>query len=225
MTETVSGLHKCQPKNEPEQGEVKNMVVLNMPAKGEKKAWTKIKSEQPEKGGTPYRILNVQKLDWEADQYGNLAFNLEVEPWIKSEPSASSWGHAADMGPTPTAFANAQNTMQQGEPVREYDENHLPPLIEREYATNEVHVVNGVTDARKHLMQDANLMLLCMEAARYVASEWRERHDCELPNEHFQGLCHSFFIKETHEVYWSGKLICESLSKQMPTKPIEPTDK
>ncbi len=79
MTETINGLHKCQPKNIPDVGEVKNMVVLNMPAKGDKKAWIKIKNELPDKGGTPYRILNVIPLDWPPDQYGNVAMNLEVE--------------------------------------------------------------------------------------------------------------------------------------------------
>ena len=66
-TETINGLHKCQPKNAPEAGTIKNMVVLNMPAKNGKKAWIKIKSEKPEKGGSPYRLLNVEPLDWPPD--------------------------------------------------------------------------------------------------------------------------------------------------------------
>ncbi len=78
-TITVNGLHKCQPKNIPDVGEVKNMVVLNMPAKGDKKAWISIKNKKPEDGGTPYRILDVVPLDWPPDQYGNVAMNLEVE--------------------------------------------------------------------------------------------------------------------------------------------------
>ncbi len=98
-TITINGLHKCQPKNIPDVGEVKNMVVLNMPAKGDKKAWISIKNKKPEDGGTPYRILNVQPLDWPPDQYGNVAMNLEVEA-SNSQPSA---------------FSKARETMQQGD--------------------------------------------------------------------------------------------------------------
>ncbi len=107
-TITVNGLHKCQPKNIPEQGEVKNMVVLNMPSRGEKKAWISIKNKKPEDGGTPYRILDVVPLDWPPDQYGNVAMNLEVE-------SANS---------QPSAFSKARETMQQGEPA---SSNGWPP--------------------------------------------------------------------------------------------------
>ncbi len=97
MTETINGLHKCQPKNEPQQGEVKNMVVLNMPAKNGKKAWIKIKSEKPEKGGSPYRLLNVEKLDWPPDDYGNIAFNIEVEA-SSSQPTAFQQARSAMTG-------------------------------------------------------------------------------------------------------------------------------
>lgn len=104
--ETVSGLHKCQPKNAPEAGTIKNMVVLNMPAKNGKKAWIKIKSEKPEKGGSPYRLLNVEPLDWPPDDYGNIAFNIEVEATTAQ----------------PSAFGTARATMQQGE------DDHDPPF-------------------------------------------------------------------------------------------------
>ncbi len=113
-TTTINGLHKCQPKNIPDIGETKNMVVVNMPAKGDKKAWIKIKNELPDKGGTPYRILNVDPLDWPPDQYGNVAMNLEVE-------SSSS---------QPTAFSKARETMQQGEPglAADPDWPEAPPI-------------------------------------------------------------------------------------------------
>ncbi len=82
------------------------MVVLNMPAKNGKKAWISIKNKKPEDGGSPYRILNVEKLDWPLDQYGNISLNLEVE------------------ASTGSAFQQALSAMQ---PEREYDDNRLPP--------------------------------------------------------------------------------------------------
>ncbi len=113
-TETIAGLHKCQPKNAPEAGTIKNMVVLNMPAKQGKKAWIKIKSEKPEKGGSPYRILGVDKLDWPPDDYGNIAFNIEVEA-SSSQPSAFQQTKAAmrpDLPPPETVFTHGTDAEQ-----------------------------------------------------------------------------------------------------------------
>ncbi len=110
---TINGLHKCQPKNAPKAGIVKNMIVQNMPAKQGKRAWIKIKSEKPEKGGSPYRILGVEKLEWPPDDYGNIAFNIEVE--ASSSP--------------PSTVQNLRATMQQGE--REYDDNRIYPPDDR----------------------------------------------------------------------------------------------
>jgi hypothetical protein len=79
MTETINGLHKCQPKNEPIEGETKSFSVLHMPAKEGKKPWIKIKSESAEKGGSKYRVVSVTPTGWEPDDYGNVSFNLEIE--------------------------------------------------------------------------------------------------------------------------------------------------
>jgi hypothetical protein len=79
MNETINGLHKCQPKNEPIEGETKSFAVLNMPAKDGKKPWIKIKSESVEKGGSQYRVVSVTPTGWEPDNYGNVSFNLEIE--------------------------------------------------------------------------------------------------------------------------------------------------
>lgn len=78
-TETINGLHKCQPKNEPIQGETKNLIVVNMPGKNGKKAWIKIKNQSRDEGGSPYRIISVEPTGWEPDDYGNVSYNLEIE--------------------------------------------------------------------------------------------------------------------------------------------------
>ncbi len=87
MTETINGLHKCKVKNTPVEGEVKNMIVEHKPPRNGKKAWIKITNKSPEDGGSPYRILGVQKLDWPPDEHQNIAFNIEVEA-SSSAPSA-----------------------------------------------------------------------------------------------------------------------------------------
>lgn len=55
---------------------------------------------------------------------------------------------------------------------------------------------DGITDARKHIMQAANLMLLAMEGARWTLSQYQERHKLSepLPDAHFQALCATYFI-------------------------------
>ncbi len=79
MSETLNGLHVCQPKNEPQVGQVKTFQVIHNPAKGDKKAWIKIKSASEDKGGTPFRIVSVTPTGWEPDAHGNTSFNLEIE--------------------------------------------------------------------------------------------------------------------------------------------------
>ncbi len=199
--ETIAGLHKCQPKNAPGAGTIKNMVVLNMPAKNGKKAWIKIKSEKPEKGGSPYRLLNVEPLDWPPDDYGNIAFNIEVEATTEQ----------------PSAFANARTTMQQGEHpddqiIRDQPVNapQSPPHVQQGE--------DGVTEARKHLCKVANLYALCVRCAnsRMIADEIPEAHKT---NEQFQSTLASIWIeasgrRSTNGVDWWSYI------DLMPDKPL-----
>ncbi len=78
-TETLSGLHRCQPKNEPQVGQTKTFLVIHNPAKQGKKPWIAIKSAAEDKGGTPYKVVSVESTGWEPDQYGNQSYNLEIE--------------------------------------------------------------------------------------------------------------------------------------------------
>ncbi len=220
-TETIAGLHKCQPKNEPKQGETKNMVVLNMPAKNGKKAWIKIKSEKPEKGGSPYRILTVDKLDWPPDDYGNIAFNLEVEP--SSSPQ--------------TAFQQARSAMSKDEVDSTYDRIDATKAKGEHFyngqgvtVTNQVTNVpqsppvrsnggDGVKAARERLCQVANLYALCVRCAnsRMIAEEIPDDHK---RNEQFQSTLASIWV------YMSSRRSDDGVTwwdytDRMPTKPID----
>jgi hypothetical protein len=178
-TETISGLHKCQPKNAPEAGTIKNMVVLNMPAKNGKKAWIKIKSEKPEKGGSPYRLLNVEPLDWSPDDYGNIAFNIEVEATTQQ----------------PSTVQNLRATMQQGEPASMQDAVFHPERIRNE-PESPVHAQqgeDGVTEARKHLMQSSNLYTLCIKAVNNVIAG--QLPEIAQTSEQFQAAVSTLFIE------------------------------
>ncbi len=104
-TTTINGLHKCKVKNTPIEGEVKNMVVEHKPPRNGKKAWIKITNKSPEDGGSPYRILGVQKLDWPPDEHQNIAFNIEVEA-SSSTPSAFQQTKAA-MQADPLDYPNS----------------------------------------------------------------------------------------------------------------------
>jgi hypothetical protein len=84
----MTGLHNCKPGNEPMVGQIKTFVVQQMPAANGKKAWTKIKSANAENGGTPYKILSA-KPTGHTDSYGNVSFNIEIEPETGSGQQSS----------------------------------------------------------------------------------------------------------------------------------------
>jgi len=204
MTETINGLHKCQPKNAPEAGTIKNMVVLNMPAKNGKKAWIKITNKKPEEGGSPYRILNVEPLDWEPDPHGNIAFNIEVEATTTQPPSFIQQARATmQQGET----LESQGTYYRGDPD---DEPQSPPPRS--------NGGDGVSEARKHLMQSANLQLLCIKAVdSCVAGHLPE---VARTSEQFQGLVAQLFIEASSRRTTDGVNWWSYVDK-MPTSPIE----
>ncbi len=207
-TETIAGLHKCQPKNAPKQGETKNMVVLNMPAKNGKKAWIKIKSEKPEKGGSPYRLLNVEKLDWPPDDYGNIAFNIEVE-------ASSS---------APSAFQQTKATMQQGETSHDetWDAMHgvKPPSNAPQSPPHAQQGEDGVQATRKHLMQACNLYSLCIGAVEKVIAG--ALPEAARTSEQLQASLASIWIEASSRRSTDGVTWWSFIDK-MPTTPLAPS--
>ncbi len=145
-TETIVGLHRCQPKNEPQPGQVKTFLIIHNPAKQGKKPWIAIKSAAEDKGGTPYKVVSVTPTGWEPDQYQNVSYNLEIE--------------AAN-----GAFQQAKAAMEQGEPEG-YRGEGLPDMPPNAPQAPPVRSNggDGVTEARKHLMKAANLYNLCIAA-------------------------------------------------------------
>ncbi len=212
-SETISGLHKCQARNAPEAGTIKNMIVLNMPARNGKKAWIKITNKKPEEGGSPYRILNVEPLDWPPDQYGNVAMNLEVEATTAQ----------------PTAFSQARATMQQGEPeVKTYDLTPTPagpvykrvpetPVNEPESSVRLQQGEDGVTEARKHLMRCCNLYNLCIAAAEKVIAPGMP--EVARTSEQFQSTLASLWIEASSRRCTNG-VDWWSYIDHMPTTPV-----
>lgn len=75
----TTGLLTQKPGRDPEVGQVKNYVVIDMPAIGEKNAWTKIKNATQDNPGSPFKIVSVKPTGF-TDSYGNISFNVELEP-------------------------------------------------------------------------------------------------------------------------------------------------
>ncbi len=202
-TETIAGLHKCQPKNEPKQGEVKNMVVLNMPAKNGKKAWISIKNKKPEDGGSPYRILNVEKLDWPPDHYGNIALNLEVEASNES------------------AFQQARSAMKEPESYPGdgiYDKT--PPQTNVKPPVARCNGGDGVTETRKHLMKSANLLVLCIRATEKAVAP--HQPVVAQTSEQFQSDVAKLFIEASSRRTTDG-VNWWSYIDRMPDTPLAPS--
>ncbi len=203
MHETINGLHKCQPKNTPKQGETKNMVVEHKPARGDKKAWIKIANKKPEEGGSPFRILNIEPLNWPPDQYGNIAMNLEVE--------ASNT--------IPSAFDHARATMQQGDQSIQPQGN--PPNVPQ----SPVHAQqgeDGVTATRKHLMQACNLYALCIKAVETVIVG--ALPEAARTSEQLQSSLASIWIEASSRRSTDG-VSWWSFIDLMPTTPLPPNGK
>ncbi len=153
-TTTVNGLHSCKPGNDPIIGQVKLFVIEQRKGKSGK-PYIKIRSANEENGGTPHRILAAQKTDF-VDQHGNISFNLEVEE--STSP--------------PTAFQKVKAKMsepEQGEYLHEPDSDwpdaQQGAKNEPEPSPAHQNGHEGVTATRKHLMQSANLLVLCIRAA------------------------------------------------------------
>jgi hypothetical protein len=82
----LNGLHSCKPGNEPVVGQVKTFVVQQMTGKSGK-PYTKIKSASVDAGGQPYTITKVSPTG-HTDSYGNISFNLDIEPAGAQEGTA-----------------------------------------------------------------------------------------------------------------------------------------
>lgn len=66
----ITGLHVCKPTNIPQVGQVKTFLVTG----------DRIKSKAADQGGQSYVIKSVTQSETYKDSYGNLGFNLEIEP-------------------------------------------------------------------------------------------------------------------------------------------------
>ncbi len=210
-TETINGLHSCKPGNDPQVGQIKTFVVQQLTGKSGK-PYLKIKSKSVEDGGTPHRILGAQKTDF-VDQHGNVSYNLEIEATTMQ----------------PSSFQQTKAEMhQQGDwpPDSRYDtpeqaENSPPHAQQGEDSTWRGE--DGVTEARKHLMQSANLYNLCVAAVDKAIAP-------HVPaivqtSEMFQAAVASLYIEASKDVWWSGKIVKESWLSSMPTTPLIPNGK
>jgi len=66
----VKGFHVCKPGNAPTAGQVKSLIVSG----------DRIKSKKVEEGGQNYTIMSVAPRESYKDSYGNLGYDLEIEP-------------------------------------------------------------------------------------------------------------------------------------------------
>jgi hypothetical protein len=74
----IEGLLTQKPGREPAPGETKCFIVENRVSQSGN-PWTKIKNATSDQGGGMYKILSV-KPTGHTDSYGNISFNLEIEP-------------------------------------------------------------------------------------------------------------------------------------------------
>ncbi len=142
-TETIVGLHRCQPKNEPQVGQVKTFLVIHNPAKQGKKPWIAIKSAAEDKGGTPYKVVSVESTGWEPDQYGNQSYNLELEAvngaYQQAKSAMERGGQYPDAVDDPRPAYSGPANVPQAPPERPSQQGRVSMLDERQRAIIRQH--------------------------------------------------------------------------------------
>ena len=67
---TTKGFHVCKPGNAPVVGQTKSLIVTG----------DRIKSKKAEEGGQNYIIRSAIQRDSYSDSYGNVGYDIEIEP-------------------------------------------------------------------------------------------------------------------------------------------------
>jgi hypothetical protein len=87
----IKGFHVCKPGNAPTVGQVKSLIVSG----------DRIKSKKQEEGGQNYTIVSVTPRDSYKDTYGNVGYDIEIEPATGQQstqvaPQRTKWAGADD---------------------------------------------------------------------------------------------------------------------------------
>lgn len=205
MQEVICGLHSCKPENKPIVGETKTFVVEHKPARNGKKPWIKIRSAGPDYGGEPYRILSAEPTGF-TDTHGNISFNIEIEPAQNLSGESSDACSGSTTGASHAAPAQKRFGAVAGENIKSVREASAPSQSS-----------NGVEEARKHLMQSANLMLLAIKATMYVGDQAPEA----LRTEERYGAILGQLFKEASNKRTDDGVNWYSYVDKMPTHPIK----
>ena len=80
-----------------------------------------------------------------------------------------------------------------------------------EPSVNPVASDASLDEAKQELMKATNLMLVCLDASRFVKKQYEEKHGDDMTPEQFQAICSSLFINADKR----------GLVSKMPTQPIE----
>lgn len=151
-TETITGLHRCQPKNEPEVGQVKTFLVIRNPARNGKKAWIAIKSAPEDKGGTPYKIVDIVPTGWEPDTYGNVSYNLEIEPTPEAYECAIPQKRSVNAPESPVRSFNGLDERQRAI-IRQHSQSMALEVLKLKVTLNEL-TVEDLTPAKLRALAD-----------------------------------------------------------------------
>ena len=76
----MTGLHVCKPGNAPTVGQVKTFVISG----------DRIKSKKVEEGGQTYKIVAVTQNETYKDSYGNVGYDIQIEPALGAQAPPQS---------------------------------------------------------------------------------------------------------------------------------------
>jgi len=81
----TKGFHVCKPGNAPTVGQTKSLIVSG----------DRIKSKKAEEGGQNYIIRSAIQRDSYSDSYGNVGYDIEIEPANGAQSTQAPAGRAA----------------------------------------------------------------------------------------------------------------------------------
>ena len=117
---------------------------------------------------------------------------------------------------------STNGTVQQRKPAQQQSQGTSQASVTRPASANPEDAIKQV---RGNLMQSANGMLLCLDAAEYISAQYEEKHKAQMTAEQFQAITSSLFIaldRSGHVAKLSKHPVKPRTTKQDPTLPRQP---
>jgi hypothetical protein len=176
-------------------GQVKNFLLIYN-NQGQENEWIKIKNEAPDKGGTLFRIMTVERTNW-VDQsgHGNISFNLEIEPATVPPPGQPG----QQPQPSNGGQQPPQNAPQAPQPAPQQPFSPAPPQ----------------DTALQHITRSANLWCQSFDVAATLIRDFIQRKGHEPTLEDIRTIAYTLYA-DAKQMGYVAHMSDRELKKSQP---------